>query len=638
MRIPQWLRTYWMERLWPALSQSDGTAEQYRQVFEQTMSDWQRHSSELTNRPFTDRTIGRYLTETRNWIAELPQREEPENEQRHRKFEPAEVERLLEVFNQPSEWWAALNDRSRETVDQRNHHQVLLPDPEAIVVQIRELLTSQDWAPLAVGLAGATGRRIGEVLLSGSFELKSPSTVWFTGRLKRQGAPEEPFEVSTLCEAALVLDAWRRLRSHPDILAMDLPLQDVAKQKQALGVINQRLYPMVRKAANYYFQDLIPNAGDEEGQEPDLYAHLFRSIFRTIAIWYFCPIRVDPDTFSATILGHTYYQQLKTKKERLNFASEHYYRRFAISDGQGNVDGRRGIRLPEGLIDEFRKEYEMQLAQSGASKPKTRKAEKATEPRVSKTGYSSLRPKSETRAWFNQAADELKLTWKGTDATLVRLLEIYEEHKLCENGGNGTLDPQRVIPQQLALPDELTARIDQAMQMSGQDSFFAFLEHALERESNVQIGLAESRKKRQVQDLSKVPTSQLLGARRPGEARERIRRHIANIILHNRTCADPNGYWFINQRLLREYTGASPDYIKPILAANQAYIDRHHEHLKIVPGHNRTPVPKQLPISEDKSMVVPDNPADIKGLDDIVLPPLDTGKDDQAVAARVDHE
>jgi hypothetical protein len=362
---------------------------------------------------------------------------------------------------------------------------------------------------------------------------------------------------------------------------------------------------------------------------------LFRSIFRAIAIWYFCPIRVDPDTYGATILGHTYYQQLKTKKERLNFASEHYYRRFALSDASGNVDGRRGIRLPEGLIDEFRKEYEMQRVQSGASKPKTRKA-KTTEPRVSQTGYSSLRPKSKTKAWIDQVADELGLTWKGTDATLVRLLEIYEEHKLCVNGG--TLEPQRVTPQQLALPDELTARIDLAMQMSGQDSFFAFLEHALERESNVQIGLAESRKKRQVQDLSKVPTSQLLGARRPGEARERIRRHIANIIMYNRTCADPNGYWFINQRLLRDYTGASPDYIKPILAANQAYIDRHHEHLKIVPGHNRTPVPKQLPISEDTSMVVPDNPADIQGLDDIVLPPLDTGKDDQAVAARVDHE
>jgi Telomere resolvase len=271
MRIPQWLETYWMERLWPALSQSDGTAEQYRQVFEQTMSDWEQHSSELTQRPFTDRTIGRYLTETRNWIEALPQMEGSEGEQLHRKFEPAEVGHILDVFNKPSEWWAALNDRSRETVDQRNQHQSLLPGPDAIVAQIRNLLISQDWAPLAVGLAGATGRRIGEVLLSGSFEQKSTYTVLFTGRLKRQGAPEQPFEVPTLCEAALVLDAWQRLRSHSDILAMGLPMQDETKQKLALQEINQRLYPMVRKAANYYFQDLVPQAEDEEGQERDLY-------------------------------------------------------------------------------------------------------------------------------------------------------------------------------------------------------------------------------------------------------------------------------------------------------------------------------------------------------------------------------
>ncbi|EFH80761.1 protelomerase family protein [Ktedonobacter racemifer] len=625
MRIPQWLQTYWLERLWPALSQCDGSNGDYLQVFEQTIQDWQERSSELTSRPFTDRTIGRYLTETRNWIATLPQLEGAKESQWHRHFESREVERILAVFNQPSQWWAVLNDRSRETVDQRTTAQVVLTHPEDIVTQLRTLLHAPDWAPLAVGLAGATGRRIGEVLLSGTFAPKSPYTVLFTGRLKRQGAPEQPFEIPTLCEAALVLSAWQRLRSHPDIEAMGFPLQDGTNQKQALQEMNQRLYPTVRKAANYYFQDLIPSVEDEDEQARDLYAHLFRSVFRTIAIWAYCPVRVDPDTFSATILGHTYYQQLTTKKERLNFASEHYYHRFAIGDRQGQIDGRRGIRLPDGLIEAFRKEYEMQVAQSGASKPK-RSAKRAAEPRVSKTGRSTgrslLSPKADTKKWFDQVADELELTWKGSDATLRRLLEIYEAHKLCENGGaNGsTPDPQRLTPQHLVLSAELLTRIEQAMQESGQPSFFEFLTHALDRESNVQIGLARNRKERVAQDLSKVPTSKILRTHRPEEARERIRRAIGTLIDYNRRCEDPNGFWYINASLLREYTGASLAYVSPFLQANADLLARHHEHYGIVPAHNRTPVHKATPISKDPALVIPENPADIKSLSDIAMP------------------
>ena len=258
----------------------------------------------------------------------------------------------------------------------------------------------------------------------------------------------------------------------------------------------------------------------------------------------------------------------------------------------------------------------MQVVQSGASKPRTRQGK--TEPRVSKTGYSSLRPKSKTRVWFDQIADELELTWKGTDATLIRLMEIYEEHKRCENGG--TLEPQQVLPQQLALPDELVGRVHQAMQDSGQSSFFDFLTHALERESNVQIGLAKNRKERVAQDLSTVPTSKILHTHRPEEARERIRRAIATIIDYNRRCSDPNGFWFINASLLREYTGASLAYITPFLQANEAVLARHHEHHHIQPAHNRTPVHKATPISKDPALVLPENPADIKSLSDIVLP------------------
>ncbi len=639
MAVPRWLHTYWMQQLWPALSQGEVTADRVKQLLEESLQNWQQRSGTNTQRPLSEQTIGRYVTATRNWLRDdLPRQSAPAD---CRVFEASEMTLVLQHFNPPAQWWAALNDRSRERVEQRP--QVLLPDPLGIVTRIQELLGKEDWAPLAVALAGATGRRVGEVIYSGSVTPKSGYSIFFRGRLKRGGDMQRDFEIPTLVEASLVLSAWERLRTHPDIAAMDFPLQGETKSNQVLQVINQRLSPIVRKAADYYFQDLIPRLPeDEEEQEFQrwgLYTHLLRSIYRAIAIWLYCPIHTNPETFGATILGHTYKQGEGTSVERLNFSTEHYYHRYAISDGHGQIDGRRGIRLGEpgvSVLEAFEKDYAMQLQTADPKAlTKNKGKKKVVGRRTSKTGFSSLRPRVATREWFDQVAEENDLAWKDTDATLKLLLRTYEEHKQCERSGQKDESPERVTPDQLGLSGELAGRIEQAMEDQGQTSFHAFLARALDREANVQIGLAKNRLAREKADLRSVPLSKISNTRRPEAAYERIRRAIACIIDYNRGCSDPNGFWYINVSLIREYTGASPDFIRPVLQANAELLQRHHEHFHIIAAHNRTPMHRATPITQDPALVIPEDPTQIQCLSEIALPVLsDSTEDPRAVEAQ----
>lgn len=623
--IPGWLREEWATRLQPVLLDQGMSDEEWHAWFEQTVDRWRARPSIRS-----ERTLVKYVSFTRDWIRQLPLTEMT----RWLNPETGTYEhQALRHFCFPTEVYAALNDQSRAKVDWRNERQLLLPDAQALIQRLRELLDHSDWAPLAVALAGLTGRRIGEVVLSGQVQWKSSYSVLFSGRLKRRGVPDKAFEIPTLCEAHLVIGGWERLRMHPQ-LQTSYPyfFQDIPSNQmnQVLRQVNTALSPSVRKAADYYFRDLIPvqdsDQSDREVQRWGLYTHLFRSVYVTLAIWLLCPPRVHPDAFAAAVLGHTYYSQTGEGEERLNYASGQHYHRYSVSDGRGHPDGRRGILLghpdyPEvTVIEQFQREAAMERHSTMEQETSAQKKKNTSRSgkRSSKTGFSSLRPRVETRQWFDQVAEEQELTWKGTDATLKVLLETYEAHKRCQQGN--VFVPSHLAPQQLGLSDELCRRIATAMQGIGQESFLAFLEQALIRESNTQIGLLESKKKRESEDVSDLPLSKIRGSRRPEAARERIRRAIGTIIDYNRQCSDPNGFWYLNVNLLREYTGASPTFITPLLKANADLITRHHEHFKITRSHNQTPAHKAMPISQDTALVIPEDPAQIKSLGEIVLP------------------
>jgi hypothetical protein len=619
MPTPSWLRAYWNERLAPALQEWEvegGPPTQLQALFEQMLQEW----PQIRGKSLSDYTVATYLTQTREWLSGLPLTETNSSVQ----VETGERHHLaLTYFNFPTERWAELTMRSRGTVEQRNQHLVSLPNPASIIARGRELLVHEDWAALAAGILAMAGRRVGEVLVSGQITAKSAYSVLFSGRLKLRGKPDYAFEIPTLCEAPLVLSAWERLRSHPDLLAMHLPVSEPTRPH--LDAVNGKLYPKVRQAVTYFFDELLPEVGDEASSEK--FSHLLRSLYATLAVWRYCPQRVDPDTFRATILGHRYYFRAQGE-ERLNYLSGHFYHRFVLLASDGTLDGRRGIALGEpgvSVLDAFAQEERMDQREelpAGTPRVRGRKAKKRKE-RNSKTGFTLVKPRNESGKAFDRIAQENGLAWKGDDATFQLLLETYQAHQQCQQQRSAVLIGAQLTPEHLGLPAPLAAKVGEAMQQSGQDSFWDFLQHALERESNTQIGLAKTRKERELQrpDFSQVPTSDLLKTRRLPEAYERIRRAIATLIEHNRHTDDPNQRWYITQTLLREFTGAHPRFIKPVLDANAALIQRHHQHFGILPAHNRTPAPK--PQSIAKTLTIAEHPADLPVLDEIALPSFD---------------
>ena len=113
-----------------------------------------------------------------------------------------------------------------------------------------------------------------------------------------------------------------------------------------------------------YFQDLVPT---RDGKA-NLYTHLFRAIYATIATHWFCPTTVSDLEFRAYIQGHFKILDETNLSKQTDMASQRHYWDYKISDGHGNIDGRLGIRLNEDGVEVIQhfapKEKEPQLAEN----------------------------------------------------------------------------------------------------------------------------------------------------------------------------------------------------------------------------------------------------------------------------------
>jgi hypothetical protein len=235
----------------------------------------------------------------------------------------------VQTMNFSSEEWIQINSVIAQRAAAQNESQVIL-SPEtvnALVSRATQLLLSRNWADVAAALAVLTGRRSTEVLKTASFTLKSPYSVVFTGALKRRGeATTLSFEIPTLCQAEYVVTALSKLRSA-------LPTQTMTPKQ-----VNQ-FADDVCAACNKHFADLIPAP---QGRD-NLYTHLFRKVYATIATYFDCPENVDEAEFRAHIQGHFSGHEHLTLAQRRTIESDRYYRSYCIQDDQGNM--RKGVRL-----------------------------------------------------------------------------------------------------------------------------------------------------------------------------------------------------------------------------------------------------------------------------------------------------
>ena len=249
----------------------------------------------------------------------------------------------LDVVKFDKSTWVEINNSSTDRIAERDTK--FIEDTEAIANKAKELITSLDWSEIAAGLAVLTGRRSSEVIKTAKFSYKTKFSVMFSGSLKRRNEPiDVVFEIPTLCEASLVIDAIARLRRFLGDEIEELSVRQVGG----------RYSRAVAKKCDEHFAELVPKRAGED----NLYSHLFRAVYATIASHWYCPPTVPEMEYRAAIQGH--YQILEEKNPVLRRSLEagrHYYD-YRISDGSGNIDGRLGIKLGQPwveVVEQFRR-------------------------------------------------------------------------------------------------------------------------------------------------------------------------------------------------------------------------------------------------------------------------------------------
>lgn len=236
----------------------------------------------------------------------------------------------LNVVGFTASEWVEIN--SMASAQSTNRTTQFLADPDAIAHRAEGLLQSRIWSEVAAGLAVVTGRRVSEVLKTAEFTFKSAYSVIFTGAVKRRDESVPlTFEIPTLVPANTVIDAIASLRGWLDT-------NDMTNRQ-----INDRYEQTVAQMCDRHFRDLVP-LRDGKG---NLYTHLFRAVYATIATHWFCPPTVSDLEFRAYIQGHFQILHETNQQKRTSMAAQRHYWDYKIADGQGNVDGRLGIKLQE---------------------------------------------------------------------------------------------------------------------------------------------------------------------------------------------------------------------------------------------------------------------------------------------------
>ncbi len=341
----KWLRELLQERL-PQLKNDDTS-----------YYDWFEHLiSVMEGRGLIEPTQQKdYLSDVRNAIKVL----DPEH--------PA-----LDVVDFDKATWTQINNRASDRLESRTTK--FISHPDAIVKRAEVLLKSYQWSQIAAGLAVVTGRRCTEVMQTAQFEYKSKYSVTFTGALKRKNEPIEcVFEIPTLCEAKLVIDAIANLR---DLLGDEI--KNLSKRQVA-----SRYSRAVATKCDRYFAELVPPRFDKD----NLYTHLFRAIYATIAAYWYCPPTVPEMEFRAAIQGHYQILDEKNPELRRSLAAGRNYFDYKISDGAGNIDGRLGIKLH--LFDvKVIEQFQSACSEATTSKFEGQVQNKSTAKSKSKTNQS----------------------------------------------------------------------------------------------------------------------------------------------------------------------------------------------------------------------------------------------------------
>ena len=155
---------------------------------------------------------------------------------------------------------------------------------------IEKLLISSDWRKVTVGLIAATGRRITEILKTGSFKQIGKFEVDFSGQLKGKGKVKA-YPIFTLIESSKICDALLKYRRMAEIKEL---------KKKTNAEIDSSKNSEINRFVGESFSELIAMPVGEI----QLSAKNLRAVYGALAIYLFCPWKQDPSQFITERLGH----------------------------------------------------------------------------------------------------------------------------------------------------------------------------------------------------------------------------------------------------------------------------------------------------------------------------------------------
>lgn len=576
MAMPAWLRERWERVLQPPLWRwGDAHEAELRTLWEAELAYWREEKQLKPN------SLRKPITYVRNLIRDtLPLRDDnwwfnPKNQKKEHIG--------LKVCNLSEAEWVHMNVVSQGRVQSREVK--LIDDPEAVGAIGRELLVSDDWSEIPVGLALCTGRRLAEILVTGIFAEATDFTVIFSGQLKSRERVMVPYEIPTLAPASLVLSAVERVRK----MMVDVRQGD---EKQ----VSRRFGKAVNEAAERRLSALIPARSGRDG----LFAHLFRSVYPTIACFWFAPPWVQEIHYRAHILGHWHIVSPQVRagdtekdlvKRRYNYATEAHYFDYKIGDGHGGIDGRVGIKLGEPgvqVLGEFEKPPEP------SAPPTEEEAEAGRKKRHTIVTMPVVLGKR-LDAIGRKLSAPPKRALKRPET--IQILADAFEHGPSKEERSVAPTPCWTL-QSLPVDEETRELLQQGMQCAQVEDVVTFLVVAARKEANLVLG---QQKRREQSLYESLPTSQLSRIKLPEATEERLRRAVYTVMHWNETHGELER-WYLNIATLQHLVGGRKPMIKAHLEVHAEEIEAHHQQFEqeITPAYNRKPIPieKMITLAE----------------------------------------
>ena len=218
---------------------------------------------------------------------------------------------------------------ARRSADTNQKRQISLRkvEPNEYLLKLGDLLDAQDKFAArlqALAIAGLTGRRIGEVLASGKFQLSvHPHLLRFEGHQKTTVAA---YDIVTLIPAEQLLEYIQQFRGLDEIRSL------LELSGETLATAINQLDVQINRECVKHLGGIVPPLSARSS----ISIHNLRSLYGAIAVWLFCPDNTHEYPFIQHYLGHTIDSN----------ATGHYFR-YQLVDKAGHPLRDKGVKLPD---------------------------------------------------------------------------------------------------------------------------------------------------------------------------------------------------------------------------------------------------------------------------------------------------